>query len=281
MPLVEHLRELRARLFVALLAVAAGMVVAWVLFDPIFAVLKEPYCQLPQARSLGPNCTLVVTGIFDAFFLKVRVSLIVGSVIASPVWLYEIWAFVTPGLYRNERRWTLAFLATSVPLFLAGAVLAYLTLDKGLALFLGLTPSEVTNIIRVNDYLGYVTTMLLVFGVSFEFPLLIVMLNLAGVVSFEALRRAWRGVIFGVAVFAAVATPSGDPFTMTALAAPMCLLYALALLVARWNDRRRARREAESPYAGLSDDEASPLDLDAAAVREASAPSPNGHDVTG
>lgn len=260
MPLVEHLRELRSRLLKALLALALATAVAFVFFDPVFDVLKRPYCRLDVAHQLGDRCTLVVTGILDAFFLRLKVSLIVGTVLSSPVWLYQLWSFVTPGLHRHERRWSLTFLATAVPLFLAGSAVAYLTLDRGLALLLGFTPEGVTNLIRVNDYLSYVTLMLLVFGASFELPLLIVLLNLAGVVSAARLRASWRGVVFGIVVFAAVATPSQDPFTMLALATPMTALFGAALLVAAANDRRRARRATASPYAALGDDETSPLD---------------------
>ncbi|HLZ37547.1 MAG TPA: twin-arginine translocase subunit TatC [Mycobacteriales bacterium] len=260
MPLVEHLRELRSRLLKALLALVLATAVAFVFFDPVFDVLKRPYCRLPVAHQLGDRCTLVVTGILDAFFLRLKVSLIVGTILSSPVWLYQLWSFVTPGLHRHERRWSLTFLATAVPLFLAGSAVAYLTLDRGLALLLGFTPEGVTNLIRVNDYLSYVTLMLLVFGASFELPLLIVLLNLAGVVSAARLRASWRGVVFGIVVFAAVATPSQDPFTMLALATPMTALFGAALLVAAANDRRRARRGAASPYAALGDDETSPLD---------------------
>jgi sec-independent protein translocase protein TatC len=260
MPLLEHLRELRGRLLKAFLGLAVATAGAFVFFDPVFEVLKAPYCRLDVARELTDRCTLVVTGIFDAFFLRLKVSLIAGTVLSSPVWLYQLWSFVTPGLHRNERRWALTFLVTAVPLFVVGAAVAYVTLDKGLALLLGFTPGGVTNLIRVNDYLSYVTLMLLLFGASFELPLLLVLLNLAGVVSAARLRASWRGVVFGIFAFAAVATPSQDPFTMLALAAPMTALFGVALLVSAANDRRRARRAAASPYAGLADDEASPLD---------------------
>lgn len=261
MPLIEHIRELRKRLFRALLGLTAGTIVAFIFFNPIFDVLKAPYCDLPAAHRLGGSCTLIVTGIFDAFFLKLKVSLLAGSVLSSPVWLYQLWRFITPGLHRNERRWVYAFMGSAVPLFFGGAALAYLTLDHGLALFLGFTPAGVTPLIRVNDYLSYATAMLLIFGFSFEFPLLIVLLNAARVLSATKLASWRRAEIFGVFVFAAVITPSQDPFTMCAMAIPMVILYEVAVLVAKAHDRRVARREAESPYAGLADDAPSPMDL--------------------
>jgi sec-independent protein translocase protein TatC len=145
-------------------------------------------------------------------------------------------------------------------LFGAGAVLAYITLSKGLAFLLGVNAHDVLAIITVSSYLGFALMMLLVFGASFEFPLVVVLLNFMGVLSYRRLRSWWRPTVLGVFVFAAVATPSQDPFTMTALAVPMCVLYWVAVGVAYLNDRRKARRAAEDPYTGLSDDEASPLE---------------------
>ncbi|WP_236008532.1 twin-arginine translocase subunit TatC [Actinomadura physcomitrii] len=261
MPLMDHLRELRNRLIKAILGLVAGGVVAWLLFDPIWKFLQKPYTRIPQEHCLGGECDLVVHGIFDGFFVHLKVALIVGAVLSSPIWLYQIWAFVAPGLYRRERRWTYTFMGAAVPLFLAGAALAYLTMDKGLKIFIGLAPGDTKVLVGIQDYLGYAQAMLLIFGLTFELPLFVVMLNLAGVLTHERIRKSRRLLVFGVFLFAAVATPSQDPFTMLALALPTVVLFEIAEVLAFFHDRRKARRP--EPDAELSDDEASPLDLEA------------------
>src|SRR4051794_4201610 len=261
MPLVEHVLELRNRLAVSAVAIVAGTVLMWFFFNPVWNFLKQPYCDLPQSHRLtGNECTLVVTGIFEGFFLRLKVSFILGIVVSSPVWLYQIWGFITPALHAREKRWTYTFLACAVPLFAAGAVLAYITLSAGLSFLLGVNPNDVLALVTVSSYLSFALAMLLIFGVSFEFPLVVVLLNFMGVLSYRRLRSWWRPMVLGIFVFAAVATPSQDPFTMSALAVPMSVLYWMAVGVAYIHDKRKARREADSPYAGLSDDEASPLE---------------------
>lgn len=261
MPLMEHLRELRNRLIKSMLGLLVGTIIGWVVFDPVWDFLKEPYCSLPQSQALEQGkCTLVVNGIFSSFFLHLKIAFILGLVLSAPVWLYQLWAFVAPGLYRKERRWTYVFLGAAVPLFFFGTALAYLTVDKGLRLFLGFVADDVSALITVDHYLGYVLAMLLVFGITFELPLFVVVLNMAGVLPHERLRKSRRMILFGIFVFAAVATPSGDPFTMLALALPTVVLFEVAELLAFLRDRSRSRRP--DPYEGLSDDEASPLDLE-------------------
>jgi sec-independent protein translocase protein TatC len=265
MPLIEHIRELRSRLIRAVLAVILGIAVGWLVFQPVWDVLKEPYCALPQSRQLGPDCKLYVNGIFDQFFIRLKVAFIVGLLVSSPVWLYQLWAFVAPGLHRSERRWTYLFMIAAVPLFAVGGLLAYFVLDKGLAIFLGSFAFEsVAALITVDAYLGYATTMLFVFGLTFELPLFVTVLNLAGVLTHERLKR-WRSwIIFLIFVFAAVATPSPDPFGMLALAIPTVVLFEVSELFAFLHDRAKARRG--SPYDHLSDDEAAPLDSPEPAV---------------
>lgn len=260
MPLMDHLRELRNRLIKAILGLVAGALVGWIFFPPIWDFLKQPYTRIPPEHCLNNKCDLVVHGIFDGFFIHLKVALIVGAILSSPIWLYQIWAFVAPGLYRRERRWTYTFLTAAVPLFVAGGALAYLTMDKGLKIFIGLAPGDTTVLVGVQDYLGYAQAMLFIFGLTFELPLFVVMLNLVGVLTHERIRRSRRLLIFGVFVFAAVATPSQDPFTMLALALPTIVLFEIAELLAFLHDRRKAREP--DPYEGLPDDEASPLDLE-------------------
>lgn len=257
MPLLEHVRELRSRLLKAVLGLLVGTTAAWLLFDQVWGLLTKQFCTLPQSRDLTGHCDLLISGVFDAFFLQLKVSFILGIVISSPIWLYQLWAFIAPGLHAREKRWSLGFVAAAVPLFCFGAFLSYITLPIGLRFLLGFTPEHVVNALRVTDYLRYLTTTLLVFGVSFEFPLLLLLLNLAGVLSYPRLRGWWRGMILGIFVFAAVATPSQDPFTLFALALPMCLFYVVVLGIARIRQRSRP----STAYSELADDEPSPLEL--------------------
>jgi sec-independent protein translocase protein TatC len=261
MSLIEHLRELRSRLLRAVVAIVVGVAVGWFLFDPVWTVLKQPYCELPQSRALGPNCNLFAMGIFDQFFIHLKVALAIGLLASCPAWLYQLWAFVAPGLHRNERRWTYAFMGTSVPLFLAGGALAYLVLDRGLAIFLSyFALDDVTALITPDAYLGYALTMLLAFGLGFELPLFVVILNFAGVLTHERIVR-WRSwIIFLIFVFAAIVTPDVTPISMLALGIPILVLFEVAELIALVHDRRKARRG--SLYSDLSDDEASPLEDD-------------------
>lgn len=268
MPLLDHLRELRNRLVKAVIAIAVGAVVAWFFYEPVFSFLKSPVQAIvDDAQAKGLDLRLVLTGVTEAFTLQVRVSAIAGVVLASPVWIYQIWAFVTPALHRHERRYTVAFLAAAVPLFLAGVAVAFWVMPKGMYLLFGFTPEGVGNYLPVDTYLSFLIRTLLVFGLGFLAPVFIVALNLLGVLSAANIRAAWQWTILGVFLFAAVATPTGDPITMTLLAVPILVLMAAAFGIAYLNDRRRARRSTEPDYADLDDDEgsaiATPEDIDA------------------
>src|SRR4051812_3813177 len=263
MSLIDHLKELRRRLLLSFVAVGlVTLVVAIWGYHAVFDVLRRPYCDVPESkRTGGVGCDLIFTHPTDAFFVRLKVSLVGGIVLSAPIWLYQLWAFITPGLHRNERRWGVAFVLSSIVLFAAGTVISYLVLGPALDVLLGFSGNGVRALLEVNQYISFVMSMLVIFGVSFEFPLVLILLNLAGIVS-SARLRSWRRVaIFLMFTFAGFATPTQDPFSMLALAIPLVLLYELAVGVARWTDKRRARSEAESEFAGLSDDEASPLNL--------------------
>jgi sec-independent protein translocase protein TatC len=262
MPLVEHLRELRSRLVKAVLGIVVGAVIAWFFYDFLFDLLREPFDKF-QATARGRGLIppqLAFRGVTDPFFMQVKVSVAAGVILSCPIWLYQIWAFITPGLHRNERRWSLLFLGTAIPLFLSGIVVCYLVLPKGLQILLGFTPEGVANLPDVPTYLNFVIRMVLVFGLGFELPLFVVLLTAAGVVSWRTLRGWTRIMIFGVFVFAAVATPTGDPITMLFLATPLLVLLVAALFVAWMIDRRRRRSLGEPDYDKLDDDEVSSLD---------------------
>lgn len=260
MALSEHLYELRNRLAKALVGIAIGVVVAFIFFRPVFHVLAKPYCDLPLARRDNNTCNLVFFGPLDGFLVRFKVAMIGGVLFSAPVWLYQLWSFITPGLHRNERRYALSFVAASLVLFASGASVAYLSLSQGLEFLLKIAGGNVTPFLEVTRYLGFVTLMLVVFGAAFEFPLLLVGLNLAGVLSADRLRRWRRGMYFVLFAFAAVATPAQDPFTMLFLAVPLCLFYEGCVVFARVHDRRKARRDARLLFTDTPDDEASPFD---------------------
>ena len=259
MSLADHLRELRRRVIISAAAIVVGTIVGFVFHGWLVDVLTQPYCDLPEKyRAIQGKCTLVVGGVLDPFNVTLKLSFYAGLLLSSPVWLWQLWQFVTPGLYERERRWALTFVGISVSLFCLGAYVAYITLQNGLRFLLSFATGGISSLLNFNSYLSYVVAMVLVFAVSFEFPLLVVMLNFANIVSYQRLRHWTRGVVFGIFVFAAVATPSQDPFTMLALAMPMCVLYGLALVVTRVHDRRDEQRP--SSYDDLADDELSPID---------------------
>jgi sec-independent protein translocase protein TatC len=258
MPLSAHLRELRSRILKAGLAVAAGMALAWVYYDQLFAVLSAPFnAVIAEAKADGRVVTLALTGVADPFVLQMQVAAVGGLLLASPVWLYQLWRFVTPGLLRHERRWALGFVLVATPLFLAGVVLAYRVLPMGLQILFGFTPENVENIVSVDRYLSFFLRMVLIFGVGFLIPLLLVLMNFAGVLTGRALLHSWRWIFMSICVFAAVATPTGDPINMSLLAGPLIVLMTIAVLVCLVNDRRRSRRRLD--FEDVSDDEKSAL----------------------
>ncbi len=262
MPLADHLRELRSRLVKSGIAIVVGMVIGWIMYPTIFALLSEPFeGAVAQAQSEGRDVTLALTGVTDPFVLQLQVAAISGILIAAPVWLYQLWRFVTPGLHKHEKRWGIAFVAVATPLFAAGTVLAYLVLPIGLEILLGFTPENVENIVSVDRYLSFFLRTVVVFGVGFLTPLLIVTLNFAGVLSGKRLLSWWRWIIFAVFIFAAVATPTGDPINLALLAGPVLLLVSIAIGISLLNDKRRARKGLLGPdYSQWDDDQASPID---------------------
>jgi sec-independent protein translocase protein TatC len=243
MTLREHITELRNRLLKCVLAIVVGAVVGWIFYNHALQFLQDPFEQAirPLARPRGLTPQLTFTGVGDALTFKIKISALIGLVLASPVWLYQLWAFIAPGLHRNERRWAMLFSAIATPLFIGGMAVAYWTLPKGLQILIGFTPFDVQNLITLPQYLDFVIRTMLVFGIAFLIPLVVVLLNMVGVVPATALAKFRPYIILVIFVFAAVATPSGDPFTMCLLAIPMCLLFFGAEIIARINDRRRAR----------------------------------------
>ncbi len=259
MSLIEHLRELRNRLFKASLAIVIGTVLAWGFYPQIFEILSQPVNEIVEkAQENGRDVRLVLGGVADAFVLQIKVSVVTSMLVTSPIWIYQLWRFITPGLYRKEKLRAYLFVSVAVPLFVSGAVLAYIFLPIGLNILFGFTPLGVGNYVPVDRYLSFFLRMVLVFGISFLAPLFIVMLNIFDVLEAKAITSRWRVVVLSVFAFAAVATPTGDPVNMTLLAAPVLLLISIATFIAWLNDKRRARARKADPVLGLSDDEASP-----------------------
>ena len=264
MTLVAHLTELRNRIAKALLAVLIATAIAFWWYEHVLGdFIRAPYCGLPADLRYGDadsGCGLLITDVFAGVFIRLKVSFLAGAVLSAPFWLYQLWAFITPGLKRNEKRYGIGFVAVSTLLFALGAVLAYISLSAGLELLLGLAGEGTIIALTAQDYIGFVLSLLIAFGVSFEMPLIAIALNLVGVLSYEVLSKSRRWIFFLTVVFAAFVTPTQDPFTMLLMAIPMIVLFEGAIQVARIVDRRRARREAAESYAEIGVDEPSPID---------------------
>ncbi|PVZ03405.1 twin-arginine translocase subunit TatC [Actinomycetospora cinnamomea] len=291
MTLVEHVYELRRRLAIALLAVALGTALGffWYTAYPfglpsLGQILTEPYCALPPQNRVqlggGDECRLVAFGVFEQFTLRLKVAATAGVLLSSPVWFAQLWGFITPGLYTKEKRFAYTFVSLAVVLFTAGAVLAYFVVTQALQFLFTIGGDIQTTVLRGSDYFSLLLALLVIFGVSFELPLLIIMLNRVGVVSYDQLKRWRRGLIFGLFVFAAVATPGQDPISMLALGVSLVLLLELAIQVARVHDKRVARRRLEEGWSqntdwrGLDPDRPSPLDDRLGAPTPAAGPAP-------
>jgi sec-independent protein translocase protein TatC len=258
MSLGDHLRELRRRLLISAIALLAGAVVGWIYYPWVFEKLSAPFNQY---KSDNPKSIISLNfgNATAAFSQQISLAIFVGVLLSSPIWLFQLWAFVVPGLTKKERRISLAFIAATVPLFIAGCAMAYFTLSKALAILYSFTPAGASNIQQVSDYFSFVTRFILVFGAAFLMPVFLVALNVAHVFPASVMRRTWRPAFLIIFIFAAVATPTPDPFTMFLLAIPLCLLYLAALGVSTLLDRRRAKDKPEWADASLSDEEASPL----------------------
>lgn len=246
MTLIEHLRELRNRLFKAVIAIAIAVAVLNinVIYETLFVLLKEPFAEgLAQARP-EIDAKLVFNDVAGPLMLRLKITLVAGLVVTCPVWLYQLWAFVVPGLHRRERKWSMIFVGIAAPLFIGGVLLGYFAMPKGVGILFDFTPGGVSNYIQLGTYLTFVLRLLLVFGVAFLIPIVVILLNMVGVLSAERIGKWRSGIVFGIFVFSAVATPSVDPITMLLLALPMCALFLSSELVARVLEKRKKARLA-------------------------------------
>ncbi len=264
MGLAEHLYELRNRLGISLLAVLAGAVLVFVFWEPVFAFLRQPYCDTSAGERA--DCGLFSISVFEQIKVRLRVAMIGGVVLAAPVWLYQIGAFITPALHRHERKYALGFLAASLVLFGIGIVFAYVTIAQGLDFLLSVGGDGVVTLTSVQSYLSFVTLCLIAFGAAFQFPVVVTFLNMVGAFPVAKMRAWRRGMVIGIFAAAAVITPSQDPFTFVAMAVPICLLYELCIVIARVRERSARKRRAADPVLSLDDDETSALDGGSEAV---------------
>jgi sec-independent protein translocase protein TatC len=247
MTLFEHLRELRYRLVVSILAIILGMIVAWFFRDYLMDILQRPYFEAIadlKAKNPDADTSLVNINLTSPLTLALKVSALAGLLVTAPFWLYQIWSFIVPGLLAKEKKWALIFIAVATPMFVGGVVVGFIVLPKAITVLLSFTQSGVTNLQDINAYLSFLLRLMLVFGIAFLIPLVVLMLNIVGVISAKQLSKYRTLVIFGTFVFGAIATPSTDPFSMLALAAPMTLLFLGAEVIAHILDRRKARRAA-------------------------------------
>ena len=247
MTLFEHLRELRYRLIVSALAIIVGMIVAWFFRYDLMDILQRPYFQAIDAlKAKNPDATtlLVNINLTSPLTLALKVSALAGLLITAPFWLYQLWAFIVPGLLAKEKKWALIFTGAATPMFVGGVIVGYIVLPKAITVLLSFTQSGVSNLQDINAYLSFLLRLMLVFGIAFLIPLVVLMLNIVGVIKAKQLAKYRSLVIFGTFVFGAVATPSTDPFSMLALALPMTVLFLAAEVIAHILDRRKERAVA-------------------------------------
>lgn len=274
MPLRAHLVEARNRLLISIAAIAiVATVVGIYLYQPLLVELTKPLAEVE--RDLGRDASVNYGNVTTAFNQTILVSIWVGVILASPIWIYQIWAFITPGLTRKERWYSVGFMAAAVPLFLAGVALAWAVLPNAVVFLIAFAPDDdiSTSILPIDSYLSFVTRVMLAFGVAFLTPVIMVALSLVGLVSSRTWLKGWRLAVVFCFVFAAIASPTPDVITMFALAGPMVVLYFLAVLFTLVVDRRRAKRLAALGIGDDTDDDrASMLDQAAEPLDEAPAP---------
>ena len=244
--MLEHFRELRKRTIRSALSIAVLGTLGWIFYSKIVRVLTRPVCDLSRAASNPHHCgVLYIDGVLGPLNLQISVAIVTGVILASPIWLYQLWAFVAPALHRREKKYSILFIATATPFFIAGAALAYWILPLAIKVLLGFTPTTLSNLIKFSDYLTFVLHLILVFGLAFELPVFLVALNFAGVLSGKSILKPWRIAVFGITLFSSTFVPTSDPLTMGALALPLVGFYFGAGALASLNDRRRSRRSVE------------------------------------
>ena len=240
MKLSGHLREARKRLFRSAFAILAGTLAGWQLFDYVFAELQKPIIRVAKEENV--NATVNFGSVVSAFDLHFQVAFFIGLFITSPFWLYQIWAFVAPAFKKRERKYTIAFALTSTPLFLGGAYFGWWLFPGFVRSLLGFTPEGSSNVINASEYVLFTVRVLLVFGLAFVLPAILVLLNAVGTLSGRTILKGWRPAVFLISLIGALATPVSDPISMFLLMIPLLVFYYLSAAIALANDKRRANR---------------------------------------
>ena len=244
MTLVEHLTELRTRLIICVVAVAVGMLAGFLLYDWIFEFLLQPYKDIATSENALADGKLLQTDPLEGFGIRMKTSAYSGIALAMPVILWQLWRFVTPGLYPNEKRWAVPFVASALALFVLGAGLAYYTLPRALDFLVDIGGDDLVTAFAPGKYFQLITYMMLAFGIGFEFPIVLIFLQMAGILETDTLRRGRRFAIVGICILVAVITPSGDPISMLMLSVPMVIFYEIAIVIGSVITKRRALRDA-------------------------------------
>lgn len=258
MALSDHFRELRARLIRSALILVIAFIVAILFYDQLLTLVTHPYNQAQVTlKENGVVSTLVVQDATGGILLQMKLCGVVALIASSPYWLYQIWAFILPGLHEKEKRYSRLFACVAGPLFIGGVALGYFVLPKGLEVLISFVPKGAVSLLDFTKYFSFLMRMLLVFGIAMEIPLFVVLLNLAGVITGRTLGKHRPWIIIGTMVFAAVATPSTDPFSMLMLAIPMVILFMISEVICRILDRVRGRGTHRTDQ--WADDEVSPL----------------------
>jgi sec-independent protein translocase protein TatC len=237
MTLGSHLRELRKRLSWSAGFILVGTVAGWFFFDPVFRILQQPLIQLTEER--GIEAVVNFGTVVSAFDLRLQLSIFLGILVTAPIWLYNLWAFIAPGLKAKERKYSLGFIFAATPLFLTGTTLAWISLPGFVIALVGFTPEGSSNVISAAEYVLFAIRILLIFGLAFVMPVVLVLMNMAGIVTGRGILNSWRIAILIICVVSALATPVAEPLSMFLLVAPLTALYFSAVGVAMLNDRRK------------------------------------------
>ena len=245
MTVIEHLGELRSRIFKSLFAFVLVSVVVFIFYEPIADFLRQPLCENKDLLQGTQGCKLAIFKLTGGFNFRLKLTALVGIGLSSPIWLYQVWAFIVPALTSKEKKYALPFLFSAVFLFLVGTTMAYLTLPTGVRVLISLGGDSVNPLLGAEEYLDFVGFLLLGFGLMFELPLVLIFLGLAGVITPRQLRKQRRVAVVIIFALAAVVTPSQDPYTMSVMAIPLYGLYELTILIVSLMLRRRARHSPE------------------------------------
>lgn len=247
MSLREHLRELRNRFFKAAIAILLATIIGFIVYQPAFTFLTEPITRLSTEEA---PVEVIFSSVAQPFDIMFQVALFIGLILSSPFWLYQVWAFIVPGLQKHERRYAVGFIGAAVPLFVGGIALGWFALPQALAFFTSLTPDGTAHRVLATVYIPFVTRLLLAFGIALVIPVILVGLNMAGILRGATMLKHWRISVFLIAVISAMGAPGSDVITMFYLGAPLAILFLLALGIALLNDRRRAKKEARDGSPG-------------------------------